>query len=335
MSNEGRQAVARVLAQARTAVLFLHINADGDSVGSTLALAHALTRRGALCRIIYGDRYPQPYSFLPGSENITHWANLSPDEQFDVAILPDCSGIDRVGDAHHVLPRAAKAVNIDHHASNTGYGDVRWVDPRRSCVGEMVMEIVDDLGVEIDEDIALCLYTAIVTDTGSFAYESTTPTTHRYAARLLEAGVQPQEVAQQLYGNMSREAVGLLGSVLQTLRFAADGQIAWIVISAADRARHNAGPHDAEGLVNYPRNIAGVEVAISFYEEENGSVRVGLRSKRRVDVAQLAEQFGGGGHKRAAGCRHTGPLAAAVQDIVQAAEKFVSANGPGAGEDDD
>lgn len=324
----GREAVVAALTAAQSAMLFLHINADGDSVGSTLSLAHALKKRGVKCHLVYGDKFPEPYRFLPGAQWLRHWTEVPADLHVDVAILPDCSGIDRVGDAGQLLGKADLIVNIDHHPTNNGFGDVYWVDPSRSCVGEMVLEVIDVLSVPLDREIALCIYTAIVTDTGSFAYESTTAVTHRYAARLLETGgIKPNWVAQQLYGNTSREALRLLSEALQTVSFSADGRVGWIVISAEARRRHGAGPHDAEGLVSYPRNVAGVEVAISFYEEDDGSVRVGFRSNRWADVAQLAANFGGGGHRRAAGCRLPGPLAEVVREVVTYVEGQV-AGGP-------
>lgn len=321
----GRGAVVEALARSNTALLFLHINADGDSVGSTLALFHALSRRGTKCWATFGDRFPEPYRFLPGAEKLVFWRDIDPDRRFDLAVLPDCSGTDRVGAAEVLLSQAEKIVNIDHHRTNTGFGDVWWVDPSRSCVGEMVLEIIDDLEVPMDEQIATCLYTAIMTDTGSFAFENTTPLTHTYAARLLDSGVKPHLISQQLYGNMRPQAIRLLADVLNTLTITAQGKVAWMVVSRAARQEHDAGPHDADGFIAYPRSVSGVEIAILFYEEDDGSVRIGLRSKRWADVSQIAVKFGGGGHVRAAGCRHPGPLSDAVKDVVRHVENYVTA----------
>ena len=322
--RQGYDAVIAALTEAKTALLFLHINADGDSVGSTLALAQALERRGATCWLTYGDRFPEPYRFLPGADRLQPWQTIAPDLRFDLAILPDCSDVDRVGAAVKLLAQAAQVVNIDHHPSNRGFGDVRWLDPTRSCVGEMVLEIIDGLGVPIDAAIATCLYTAIMTDTGSFAFESTTARTHRYAARLLEHGAKPHVIAREVYGKISLRSLRLLGEVLAGLEVSADGRVAWIRISRELRARHGAGPHDCEGFVNYPRNLAGVEIALAFYEEDDGSVRVAFRSTQYADVSQLAAEFGGGGHRRAAGCRHRGPLEQAVREIVARASSYVA-----------
>jgi len=326
----GREAVSRALAGAARVLLLLHVNADGDSVGSCLALAAALERRGAECTVAYGDRFPQAYAFLPGAGRIRAWDQVDTARGFDAAVLPDCSDLERVGDAAALLPAAARIVNIDHHASNAGFGDVRWVDPARACVGEMIMDLLDDLDVDLDHDLALCLYTALVTDTGSFRYSNTTPDAHRRAAQLLErGGLQPAWVATQVYDNRSRAALRLLGDVLGTLAVSPDGRVAWVVVSRALQERHGAGPADTEGIVGYPRSLAGVEIALSFFEQADGTVRVAFRSRSRVDVARLARCFGGGGHARAAGCTHPGPLAAAVEQVVVAARRSLEAEDGG------
>ncbi|HEX6990068.1 MAG TPA: bifunctional oligoribonuclease/PAP phosphatase NrnA [Bacillota bacterium] len=320
----GREAAAQALRSASRVLLLLHINADGDSVGSCLALARALEQRGARCTVAYGDRFPQAYAFLPGAASIRSWDQVDTSAGFDAAVLPDCSGIDRVGDAAALLPAARRVINIDHHISNAGFGDVRWVDPGRACVGEMVMDLVDDLGVSLDEPLALCLYTALITDTGSFRYSNTTPGSHRRAARLLEeGGVKPDVVATHVYDNRPLAALRLLGDVLATLDTSPDGRVAWVVVSRELQQRHNAGPAEAEGLVAYPRSLAGVEVALSFFEQADGRVRVAFRARAAADVARLAEGFGGGGHPRAAGCTHPGPLADAVEQVVAASVRIL------------
>lgn len=320
----GREAVVQALQDVSRALLLLHVNADGDSVGSCLALARALERRGAQCVVAFGDRFPKAYAFLPGAGSIRSWDQVDASQGFDVALLPDCSDAGRVGDAAALLPAARLVVNIDHHASNAGFGDVRWVDPSRACVGEMVMDLIEDLGLVIDEDQAVCLYTALVTDTGSFRYSNTTPDSHRRAARLLElGGLKPDQVATRVYDNRSLTSLRLLGDVLRTLATSPDGRVAWVVVDRALQERHGAGPADVEGIVSYPRSLAGVEIALSFFEQPDGAVRVAFRSRSQADVARLAQRFGGGGHPRAAGCTHPGPLKVAVEQVIEASRRFL------------
>lgn len=322
-----KAAVADMLTHVRQAIILLHVNADGDSVGSSLALAHALEKRGGRCWVVYGDRFPETFRFLPGAERIVAWHDVPAGLAFDAAILPDSAAVDRIGAATDLLPRAERIINIDHHRSNPGFGDVFWVDPTRACVGEMILELLDELDVPLDEAIALCLYTAIVTDTGNFQYENTTAATHRAAARLLELHVSPPLVAQHLYESRSLAALRLLGDVLATLECTEDGRIAWVRVDKAMRQHRRATPQDSEGIVNIPRSLAGVEVALAFHEQDDGSIRVALRSKRTVDVAKIAEHFGGGGHARAAGCRVDPPLAKAIDRVVATAASHLPEQG--------
>lgn len=321
--NTGPEAVKSALAAAHSSVIFLHLNADGDSVGSSLALAHGLRRRGAQVEVVYADRNPAAFTFLPGADQIRDWQQLR-DRKFDVAILPDCSDRERIGAAVTLLDGIPRLVNVDHHASNQGFGDVYWVDPQRSCTGEMVLELLDLLQVSIDAAIATCLYTAIATDTGAFRFQNTSPRAHRYAARMLECGAKPAQVSEELFDKRSLPAIRLLTDVLETMLVAADGSVAWIKVTQEMLRRHGAGPDDIDGLIAYPRSLIGVMIALAFYEQEDGSVRVSLRSRGDIDVAVLAAEFSGGGHARAAGCSHPGPLGVAEREVVARAQAFAA-----------
>lgn len=312
-----RQQVLAALRRHGSFVLLLHVNPDGDSVGSTLALGLALERLGRRVAFACPDDLPPAFRFLAGSERFRHWREVEGD--FEVAVALDCSAPDRVGDARALLERCPAVLNVDHHPTNPGFGQYRWVDPQRACVGEMVFELVEGLGVPLDPAIAEALYTAIVTDTGSFRYEQTTPLTLRYAAALVEAGVRPERVAYALFESRTPESLALLRAALGTLRLEEGGRLAWMEVTRAMLAETGARPEDAEGLIGYARSVASVEVAVLFHEEPDGRVRVSLRSKREVDVAQVAASLGGGGHARAAGCTLPGPLAAARQRVLDAA----------------
>lgn len=312
-----REQVLAALRRHRSFVLFLHVNPDGDSVGSTLALGLALERLGRRVAFAFPDHFPAVFRFLRGSERFRPWHEVG--DSFEVAVTLDCSAPDRVGDARALLERCAAVLNVDHHPTNPGFGDYRWVDPERSCVGEMAFELVEGLGVPLDPAIAEALYTAIVTDTGSFRYEQTTARTMRYAAALLEAGVRPERVAYALFESRTPESLALLRAALASLRFEEEGRLAWMAVTRAMLAETGARPEDAEGLIGYARSVAGVEVALLFHEEPDGQVRVSFRSKRRVDVGRVAAALGGGGHARAAGCTLAGPLEAACDRVLAAA----------------
>lgn len=311
------QQAVTALQGAASCVLFLHVNPDGDSVGSSLGLGLALERLGRRVAYAYADFFPSAFRFLEGHERFRPWHEIEGD--FDLAVALDCSSPERVGDAEPLLRRCRGVLNVDHHPSNPGFGDYYWVEPDRSCVGEMVFELVEALGVPLEPAIAYAIYTAIVTDTGSFRYEQTTSLTLRYAAALLDAGVRPERVGLALFENRSPAALRLLRAALASLEFSEDERLAWMTVTQAVMAETGARPEDAEGLIGYARSVAPVELALLFYEEPDGRVRVSFRSKRAVDVSRLAAAFGGGGHVRAAGCTLPGPVEAVRERVLAAA----------------
>lgn len=322
-----REQVLEALRGHESFVLFLHLNPDGDSIGSSLGLGLALERLGKRVAFAYSDFFPRSFRFLEGSDRFRHWREI--EGHFDAAVALDCSAPDRVGDARALAERCRVLINVDHHPTNPGFGDYRWVEPDRSCVGEMVFELVQALGVPLEPAVAYPLFTAIVTDTGSFRYEQTTATTLRYAAALVDAGVRPERVALALFESRTPEAIRLLRGALATLRLDAGDRLAWMVISRALLAETGARAEDAEGLINYARSIEPVELAVLFFEEPDGRVRVSFRSKSRVDVGELAARFGGGGHARAAGCQFPGPLPTVEQQVLEAARAALAAAGAG------
>ncbi|PZN12045.1 MAG: bifunctional oligoribonuclease/PAP phosphatase NrnA [Bacillota bacterium] len=327
-------AVVEALRAGRRFALFLHLSPDGDSIGSTLALGLALERLGKRTVWISADPPGEQYRFLPGIERFRLWNEYEDDwSQYDAAILLDCADLDRVGPARAAIDRIGRVINIDHHPSNRRYGDVNLIEPGAAAVGEITARLIDRLGVELDTAMAYGLYTAILTDTGSFQYEATRPDTLRLAARLLEAGVRPAEVAQAVFESRPLRVLRLLREALGTLEVGAGGRLAWMTVSRAMMDRIGAQRADTEGFVNYPRSIAGVEVALLFIEEPDGRVRVSWRSNREVDVSKLAAVFGGGGHARAAGCTVPGPLERARVQVLQRVAEYLQGEGmrPGPG----
>jgi len=309
--------VARwVSARAGSVVWVLsHEAPDGDAIGSLLAAGVLLRACGSYPVLLCPDPVPGIYSFLPGVEDIL--TGPEPGRVAGAHLFLDCAGPERIGGLRELLQPGPPSANIDHHESNTRYADLNWVDPGASSTGEMLARLYCALGVPL-HDAAGAIYTAIVTDTGSFAFESTTPQTHRWAAAALRAGVLPGEYHSRIYGSRERAAVALLGRALRSLRFEAGGKIAIMVLRPADFAEAGASREHTEGIVNHARDVAGVKVALLAYSLDGSTVRVAVRSDRSYNAGALAARFGGGGHPRAAGCRLPGPLSRAVELVVSA-----------------
>lgn len=314
------------LLRDKESFLFLtHVNPDGDAIGSSLALALALRRLRKKVTLVRVDELPETYRFLPGADLYVPYQQV--DGEYDVALILDCGDLDRVGAARPVVDRAKVKVNIDHHVTNTYYGDYNYIDPLVSSVGEQIFQMLHAAEIALDKDIATNLYVAVATDTGSFRYENTKVDTHMIAASLLMEGVEPGEISNQIYETRSLAAVRLLGAALATLQLSQDGQVGWMTVTRHILEETGATDEDTEGLVNYARSIRGVEVGILFREVEDGQVRMNFRSKSRVDVSAVAARFGGGGHPRAAGATAsgtleevTGQVLAAVTEALQQAQ---------------
>lgn len=317
--------LAEALMRSRRLVLSGHVMPDGDSVGSTLALARLLELSGKEVTAVCPDPVPAIYRFLPGVELMVEGKFFS-DEDFDTIVLVDCSDPERVGP--HVGPYLNKGdrmvINIDHHVSTPPYGDLNYIDPKAAAVGEIIYDLSFVLETPISADIATCLYTAIVTDTGSFRYENTTSGTLRRAAHLVEIGVSPADINTLIYEERPLSSIKLLHAALGSLKLSASGRVAWMSLTSAVERDLCASGDDAEGIINYARMIQGVEIAVLFRQVEPEVFKVGFRSKRFADVSALAQLFGGGGHPRASGCMMSGDLAEIERVVIEAAEKFTS-----------
>lgn len=314
-----------VIRQHRRFVILLHVRPDGDSIGSSLALGRALRILGKEAALVTADEIPESLDFLPGIDGF-----VRPDQatgSFDVAIFLDCGDLDRTGAAKPLAESAGVRVNIDHHLSNTGFGDLNWIEENAGAVGEITWRLIQDLGVKPDREIAYGIYASLVTDTGSFGYSSTTPGTHRIAAELLELGVRPDEVARRVWEDRPEPALRILARALSGLTIEAGGRLAWVRLTHAELEAAGARPSQAEGLVNYPRSLRGVDVALSFVEDRPGNWRVSLRSNGRVDVAAIARQFGGGGHARAAGLTLEGDFDNVARQVRAVCRDALSAGG--------
>jgi phosphoesterase RecJ-like protein len=274
------------------------VNPEGDAVGSLLGLTLALESLGKQAIPLCRDPVPQILRFLPGSGRIS---SSPPKGEFDIAIALDCDGLARLGDLADLFASAPILVDIDHHSGGNAFGDIRWVDAEASSVGEMVYLLLRKIGAPLSADIATCLYTAVLTDTGRFCYSNTTTPALRTAADLVEAGAEPAVIAAQVYERKSASALRLQGTALGRLQQHDGGKIVTSFLAEEDFARTGSSREDTEGIVDQLRASEGAVVSVMFIQNSPGAWRVSMRSRELVDVAQVALNFGGGGHARAAG----------------------------------
>ena len=314
-------ALAR-LRRASRVLLTSHAAPDGDALGSELGLAEVARALGIAVTIVNRDPHPAPLGFLPGLETIRVQAELPAgfEREFDLAVLLECPGLDRPALAG--LERLP-LLNIDHHLENARYAEVNVVDEDAPAVGEMVLAIADAAGVTVTESMATNLYAALVTDTGDFRYSNATPRAFAAAARLVTAGARPAQIAEALWEHNPERVVRLTAEVLGTLELLAGGRLAVISCDRAMLEHAGARPEDTENLINIPRGIDGVRVAVFFKALKDGAVRVSLRSRGDVDVQGVAKAFGGGGHRNAAGCTIAGTVAEARPRLLAAALSVV------------
>lgn len=316
------EVIVKAIDNIQHALICGHIMPDGDCLGSMQALALALKKLGKKATIAGPEPIPEIYNFLPGLADFH--SGSPPEGTFDTLITLDCPIIKRLGPGYQDLPATNRTViNIDHHASEEPYGTYRYIDPQAAAAGEIIFDLLQVMQVPISLDMAICLYTAIMTDTGSFQYENTTAETHKRVARLLEIGVPFSEINLFLFEEKPRAAQFLLGEALKTLSFSSCGQISWLVITRDMLRATGAKDEHAEGIVNYTRSIKGVEVGILFHELPQGRCKISFRSKKKVDVSRLAFIFGGGGHRRAAGCEVRGEAHTIIPKVVTAALQIV------------
>ncbi|MDH4100592.1 MAG: bifunctional oligoribonuclease/PAP phosphatase NrnA [Nitrospirota bacterium] len=301
--------IVRVIRKKHDFLITTHLNPEGDAVGSAVGLALALKKTGKKAVVCMADPVPEVLKFLPGADEvIVGQDNLPSGHTWEALIVVDATSLERTGLFEDGNVPAPFIINIDHHISCAEFGNINWIDPHASAAGELVYELIKAIPVEMDKQIAVNLYTSIITDTGFFRYSNTTPRTHRIAARLLETGFNATRVAEQIYESRSFGTLKLLGEFLSAMEKSGDGRIAWSQITEEMFRRTGATPPDTEGFVNYPRSIRGVDVAMVVREKGATSCSVSLRSKGAVNVATVAERFGGGGHRNAAGCTMEGGI---------------------------
>jgi phosphoesterase RecJ-like protein len=290
-------------------VLTSHARPDGDAIGSALACSQILRSLGKSTEVVLRDSVPRIYQRLPFAETVVQAERVN--GEYEAAIILECDSVQRTrleGLEDHFL------ISIDHHVSGRPFAHVNWIDPKAVATAELVYRLAKEAGARISPEVATCLYTAVLADTGSFMFEGTNEHTFELARELVIAGADPARCARSIYFGHSTAKMRLLGAALSNLH--RDGTLAWISVTQEQMERSRAKEEDCEGIVNYALSIHDVQVAAFFRELPDGRYRVSLRSKGDLNVATVAESFGGGGHKSASGCSLPGPLSVAVDQVI-------------------
>jgi len=301
--------VLECIAARERFLLTSHARPDGDAVGSALACGQILRSLGKQADVVLSDSVPYIYRPLPYADQVVQASLVN--GHYEAAIVLECDSLARTR-LEGLEPNFI--INIDHHYSGKLFGHVNWIDPQACATAEMIYRLGREAGVKITKEIATCLYTAVMTDTGSFRFAGTSDRTFALAGELVRCGADPVQCAQNVYFANPTSKMRLLGSALSTLH--REGSVVWMHITRAQIDDCGAFDEDAEGLVNYSLSIAGVQVAVFFREMPERRYRVSLRSKGAVNVVAVAENFGGGGHVNASGCSLDGPLSVATERVL-------------------
>ncbi len=304
---------------AKSIYIVSHVQPDGDNIGSLLALGLALKKIEKDVFFLKTDNIPKDFLFLPNIDLIKDYD----EKEIDLLITLDSSDEERLGGNIELLEKAKKIVNIDHHLSNTNYGDINIVDSQAAATCEIVFKLIKKLEIPIDKDIATCLFTGISTDTGSFMYENANEETHLIAAELLRIGIDKQEININIWQNKSLLKTKLFIKTLETLETYFDDRVAIVEVTRDNLRAVGASMEDSEGIVSFIRDIDTVEVAVMLKEFEEDEIKVSMRSKRYVDVSDLCSKFGGGGHQKASGCTIKSDLEQVKKDLITELEKVI------------
>lgn len=295
-----------------------HVMPDGDAASSTCAVGLILKALNKTYTMMNEHDIPRKLSYLPGYEQINIYSERAFPHLFDAVIAVDCADYSRIGNVATLFAPDVKLLNIDHHATNNHYGQLNLINTEAASTTEVLFDLIEYMNMDWTPELAECIYTGLLTDTGGFRYANTTSKVMRIASELLKHGVDAHVLADHLLEKVSMSHVEILGRALQRLSFADRNRLSWLSVSLEDMAAASATNEDLEGIVNYPRNIEGVEVGIFFKELLNNEVKVSLRSTGTIDVASFAQQFGGGGHRLAAGVTISGSLDDVIDRVTDA-----------------
>jgi len=313
--------IAEILAEIANNSTFLitsHEGPDADAIGSTLALANYLSARGKDVTIYLCDPVPENCSFLPMADQVQHEL---PEREFDVCFVLDIGEFRRAGKAITTSTRIRRFVNIDHHLGCENFGVQNLIDPTASATAALIYRIIKQNGDEVNYPTALCIYTAVLSDTGSFHYSNANPEAFAIAGEMIACGVKPWDVSEALYESEPREKVTLLALALSDLTISPSGEYASLTVTQEMYRQTGGNAELTDGFINFARKIRGVQVALFFRELKEGEFKVGFRSKGKVDVSAISANFGGGGHRNAAGCVIKGSLAEVKALVFDRLEK--------------
>jgi bifunctional oligoribonuclease and PAP phosphatase NrnA len=325
--------LAEAIRRRQRFVITSHVRPDGDAIGSSLAMAYALRELGKDVRVVFRDAPPGPLQVFPGVSDIEVAARV--DDPGDAVIVMESGDLKRTG--VEGLERGF-VINIDHHLGNSMYGSLNWFDLSAAACGEMVFDLVKELGVPLTPEIATHIYVAILTDTGSFHYSSISPRTFDICRQCVEAGVDPPAVARSIFDSNNLGRLKLFGAVLSKMELDATGRLATVYVD--QRLAHDCGGtyEDTEGLINLPLTVKEIQAVVFFKEHGPDDWRISMRSKGEVDINAVAKQFGGGGHKNASGCSASGAIAdlkKTFRELITRAIDEAGSRQPAAGSLDD
>ena len=305
---------AHFISEHDSFLIVSHVNPDGDTIASSLALAGMLQQLGKKFELVNQDEIPQKFYYLPMSDQIKLIDHVN--RTFSSVISVDVADRSRMGEIDSLIEANASLLNIDHHPTNDLFGDENLVLASAAATAEVMFDLLQHMGITMNQQIATCIYTGLLTDTGGFRYSNTTPKVMRIAAELLEYGISPGHIAEIALETITQEHIQLLRIALSKLEIIEHGALAWTTLLKEDLRSDGYTQEDTEGIVNYCRNIEGVEIGVFFKESEEQVLKVSLRSKKQIDVGSIAKQFGGGGHARAAGYTFKGSIEEAKMQLL-------------------
>ncbi len=315
--------IIQELKAAKTVAIGGHMRPDGDCIGSELAVAYALAQLGKKVTVFNQDKMPEKLAFLDPKKILS---GPKKTKHYDCVVVTDCATYERLGAVCGAIGKRGKLINIDHHASNSRYGDINWIDSNSASSGELIFRLIKQADWPITPLIADCLFTAISTDTGSFQYATTRPSTYHTAAELVTKGANLARICEEVYQSYPLSRVKLQKHLYNSFKLIAGKQIAYFWIRHSDYNKAGAIPDESEGLIDHIRDIQGVKVACLFEEIEPEITRISLRSKLpELDVSTIAVSYGGGGHQSAAGARIPGKQQNTQRQILSSIKKALAA----------